>query len=111
MVGLGVSILRRWLRLPIRIWIRERLWLSVWGYYDSYYGGTDYGYGYPSGGYEDSYYGGTGYENGYPTHSRVAELQRRLVRAGYYSGAIDGMMGPATRRAINAYEREHGFAG
>ncbi len=59
--------------------------IRMGGTYDSYYGGTDYGYGYPSGGYEGSYYGGTGYENGYPTHSRVAELQRRLARAGYYS--------------------------
>src|SRR5438093_1325543 len=65
----------------------------------------------PDRGGQASTCGGTGYENGYPTHSRVAELQRRLARAGYYSGAIDGIMGPATRRAINAYEREHGFAG
>jgi peptidoglycan hydrolase-like protein with peptidoglycan-binding domain len=34
-------------------------------------------------------------------------LQRRLARAGYYHGAIDGIMGPATRRAIRAYERTH----
>jgi peptidoglycan hydrolase-like protein with peptidoglycan-binding domain len=37
----------------------------------------------------------------------VAELQSRLARAGYYHGAIDGIMGPATRRAIRAYERDH----
>jgi hypothetical protein len=36
------------------------------------------------------------------------ELQRRLSRAGYYHGAIDGIMGPQTRRAIQAYERDHG---
>jgi hypothetical protein len=77
------------------------------GYYDSYYDGMGYGNGYPYG----SYYGGTGYENGYPTHSRVAQLQGRLARAGYYSGAIDGIMGPATRQAIRAYERDHGYTG
>jgi peptidoglycan hydrolase-like protein with peptidoglycan-binding domain len=36
------------------------------------------------------------------------ELQRRLARAGYYHGAIDGILGPQTRRAIQAYERDHG---
>jgi peptidoglycan hydrolase-like protein with peptidoglycan-binding domain len=39
----------------------------------------------------------------------VTELQRRLARNGYYSGAIDGIMGPATRRAIRAYARDHGY--
>src|SRR4029077_16248742 len=36
------------------------------------------------------------------------ELQRRLARAGYYHGAIDGIMGPQTRRALRAYEQGHG---
>jgi peptidoglycan hydrolase-like protein with peptidoglycan-binding domain len=31
-----------------------------------------------------------------------------LARAGYYHGAIDGILGPQTRRAIAAYERDHG---
>jgi Putative peptidoglycan binding domain len=31
--------------------------------------------------------------------------------AGYYHGAIDGIMGPATRSAIRAYERDHGYVG
>ena len=67
-----------------------------------------YGYGYPYGyGYGYGYrYGNQGY--GYGDRSRVAQLQRRLARAGYYSGAIDGIMGPQTRRAIRAYERSHG---
>ncbi len=37
----------------------------------------------------------------------VVQLQRRLARAGYYHGAIDGIMGPATRRSLRAYERDH----
>ena len=36
------------------------------------------------------------------------ELQRRLARAGYYHGAIDGIMGPQTRSALRAYEQDHG---
>jgi hypothetical protein len=70
-------------------------WGPGWGYPYGYYG---YGYGYYGSGYG---YGGT-------SQSRVAELQRRLARAGYYHGAIDGIMGPATRRAIRAYERHGG---
>ena len=45
------------------------------------------------------------------SRSRVAELQRRLSRAGYYRGSIDGVLGPQTRRAIRNYEREHGNVG
>jgi peptidoglycan hydrolase-like protein with peptidoglycan-binding domain len=40
----------------------------------------------------------------------VAELQRRLSRAGYYHGSVDGVLGPQTRRAIRAYEADHGYA-
>ena len=73
-----------------------------WGYPYGYYGGYNYGYGY-YGGY------GAGYGYGDSSGSRVAELQSRLARAGYYHGAIDGVMGPATRRAIRAYERHNGY--
>ena len=66
-------------------------WGSGWGYPYGYYGGYGAGYGY-----------------GDSSGSRVAELQSRLARAGYYHGAIDGIIGPATRRAIRAYERDHG---
>ncbi len=45
-----------------------------------------------------------------PTRSKVAELQRRLSRAGYYRGSVDGILGPQTRRAIRAYESDHGYA-
>src|SRR5438094_529042 len=59
------------------------------------YWGLGWGYPYGSYGYSDRYRGG----------SSVAQLQRRLARAGYYHGSIDGIMGPETRRAIRAYER------
>src|SRR6266550_1309466 len=99
-----------------------------WGYPYGYYGYGDgggyggYGYGgYGYGGYGDGGYGDGGYGynygqrqpgNGYGsgTRSREAELQRRLARAGYYNGSVDGVMGPQTRRAIRAYERAHGYA-
>jgi hypothetical protein len=74
-------------------------WGWNWGYPYGYYGGYNYG----------DY--GSGYGYGDSSRSRVAELQRRLARAGYYHGAIDGIMGPATRRAIRAYERDHGYVG
>jgi hypothetical protein len=62
-----------------------------------------YGYYYPY-----DYYGYDDY--GYRVASRVAEAQRRLARAGYYHGPIDGILGPRTRRAIQAYERDHNMS-
>jgi hypothetical protein len=59
-----------------------------------YYGYYPYGY-YR---YDDYGYGGS---------YTVVEVQRRLARAGYYHGPIDGILGPKTRRAIRAYERDH----
>ncbi len=73
---------------------------SWWGW------GPWWGWGYPYGYY--GYYG-SGYGYGEGSRSRVADLQSRLARAGYYHGAIDGIMGPATRRAIRAYERHRGY--
>lgn len=75
-----------------------------------YYGGSAYGYGYGDQGYGygDQDYG---YSNRYRGGSSVVQLQRRLAQAGYYHGAIDGIMGPATRRALRAYERNHNQPG
>src|SRR5213594_1070062 len=79
-------------------------WWWGWGWGPSWGGGYPYGYygGYNYGGY------GSGHGYGDSSGSRVAELQSRLARAGYYHGAIDGIMGPATRRAIRAYEHHSG---
>jgi len=74
-------------------------WDPWWGWGYPY----GYGYGYGYGGYGNGY----GYGYGYSSRSRVAELQRRLARAGYYHGSVDGIMGSHTRRAIRAYERDH----
>jgi hypothetical protein len=61
-----------------------------------------YGY-YP---YDDYGYNDSGYGYG----NTVVEVQRRLARAGYYHGPIDGILGPQTRRAIRAYERDHNMS-
>jgi Putative peptidoglycan binding domain len=72
---------------------------SYYGYYP--YGHYPYGYGYDS--YDEPVYpGGAGY-----TDSVIGEVQLRLARGGYYHGAIDGVSGSETRRAIRAYEHAH----
>src|SRR5437879_5358403 len=86
-------------------------WGWGWGYPYGYYGYDPYGYDYYGGsayGYGDQSYG---YGNGHGNGSSVVELQRQLARAGYYHGAIDGIMGPATRRALREYERTHNQSG
>ena len=93
-------------------------WGPWWGW-DPFYPSEYYGYGYPYGyGYGYGYGGAYGYSNGdgqygygqygNASQSRVAELQRRLQRGGYYHGSIDGVLGPQTRAAIRAYEQDHG---
>src|SRR5437899_9107385 len=62
-------------------------------------------YPYPYSYYPYDYYGYN--DNGYGNVRLVVEVQRRLARAGYYHGPIDGVLGPETRRAIRAYERDH----
>ncbi|NJO51480.1 MAG: peptidoglycan-binding protein, partial [Leptolyngbyaceae cyanobacterium RM2_2_4] len=37
----------------------------------------------------------------------VLELQRRLQRRGFYSGPLDGELGPGTRQAITAAQRAY----
>ena len=44
-----------------------------------------------------------------PTERRA--IQRELARSGYYYGAIDGIYGPATYRAVAAYASDRGLTG
>ncbi len=67
------------------------------------YGYYPYGYGYYAGPREVAYQAAT------TDRSIVFEVQRRLARAGYYRGAIDGVVGNGTRSAIRSYERAHGL--
>lgn len=75
-----------------------------WPYSDYPYGYYPYGYGY---GYDEPVVQGE-YAGGNEA-SLVAQVQRRLASAGYYNGAIDGVAGSGTRRAVRAYERAHGL--
>jgi Putative peptidoglycan binding domain len=79
-----------------------------YGYGDPYYDG--YGYGYGSYGY-GSPYSGRVYEGreaeGDVDTALVVQVQRRLARAGYYNGTVDGVVGAQTRNAIRRYERSH----
>ena len=74
-----------------------------YGYGYPYYGSYPYGYGYYAP--RTVYYSDAGLTD----DATVAAVQRRLARAGYYHGAIDGVIGNGTRSAIRAYERNHGL--
>jgi peptidoglycan hydrolase-like protein with peptidoglycan-binding domain len=39
----------------------------------------------------------------------MKSLQRQLKRAGYDPGAIDGQVGPSTRRALSRFQEAHGL--
>jgi hypothetical protein len=74
-------------------------------WYPYWYGYYPYGY-YP---YAYYYYNPPLYGDAYGAGSVVVQVQRHLARARYYHGAIDGVIGPRTRAAIRAYERDHGL--
>jgi hypothetical protein len=76
----------------------DRFFTGDYPYYDGYYG-----YGYP---YDDPYYGYDYPYSGY-YNDKVSEysetiiaVQKELAKLGYYHGPIDGVIGPATRKAI-----------
>ncbi len=43
------------------------------------------------------------------TGGEVKEVQRRLKQWGYYSGAVDGVYGPATVEAVKKFQRKNGL--
>ena len=45
----------------------------------------------------------------YQVDSQVSSVQSALAREGYYDGAVDGRLGPATQRALRKYQRDHGL--
>jgi hypothetical protein len=72
------------------------------------------GYWYPAWGYSPgvSYiYDGPiyGYNNLTPDQV-VVNVQSQLQRDGYYSGPVDGQLGPMTRQAIADFQADHGLA-
>ncbi len=86
----------------------------------NFYFGIGLGYPYSGYGYGYPYYGSYPYGYGYYAprttvyatsrindDATVAAVQRRLARGGYYHGSVDGVIGPGTRTAIRAFERNN----
>jgi len=102
-------------------WVIYDPWpLYPWGYgyypYDYYYDPGYYDSSYYDSGYSDPAYSDSRYYNDsnhpsdpavHESGSRVSDVQRALAREGYYDGAIDGVLGPGTRRALRNYQRDH----
>jgi hypothetical protein len=69
-------------------------WFPAWGYYpNAYYAwdGPIYAY------------------NNLPPDQVIANVQSTLQQQGYYQGEVDGLVGPQTRGALAAYQRDHGL--
>lgn len=85
-----------------------------YGYGSPYGSAYRYGYGSSYYGPSVSYYRAPSYT--YSTRSyayaddTAVDVQRELKRRGYYRGGIDGDVGPGTRSAIRAYQRDRGLA-
>jgi hypothetical protein len=102
-------------------WINNSWVIFATGFYPYGYGYYPYGAYYPYGGYsyyDDGYYAdsyasneyaqSSGYDEG-AADSSVSEVQSALSREGYYSGAVDGSLGPETRNALRRYQRARGL--
>jgi hypothetical protein len=70
-------------------------WYPAWGYDPSY---SSYAYDGPIYGYDDR-----------APDEVITNVQEALRAEGYYFGAIDGELGPATRQALAAWQRDHGL--
>ena len=80
-----------------------------------------YGYGYPWWGWDYAYapYYGYGYDDAYYSGPNEGDrdagfnspraVQAALAWRGYYSGRIDGVMGPETRAAIRSFQSHQGL--
>ncbi len=88
----------------------DRIVLFGGGYY--YW---DTGFWYPAWGYDPAYsnyaYDGPiyGYD-GLAPDQVISSVQGALQEEGYYRGAVDGELGPLTREALAAWQRDHGLA-
>ena len=95
------------------------------GWYRSHYnrveliGGGYYfwnhGYWYPAWGYSPSaqYYAYDGPiyvgQHAEPPDKVIADVQAELQQMGYYTGEVDGLLGPLTREALSAYQADQGL--
>lgn len=69
-------------------------WFPAWGFYDGY----NFDYDGPIYAWHDL-----------PPQRIVPQVQRALAAAGYYPGTPDGLIGPMTRQALAAWQRDHGL--
>jgi hypothetical protein len=44
-----------------------------------------------------------------PPDQVIADVQAELQEQGYYTGEVDGLLGPLTREALTAYQADHGL--
>ena len=74
------------------------------------------GYWYPAWGYNASaqYYAYDGPiyvgQRAQPPDQVIAQTQDLLQQMGYYTGEVDGLLGPLTREALTAYQNDNGLA-
>jgi len=80
------------------------------------YGGWyfwDAGWWYPAWGYDtNAYYPYDGpiyAYNDLPPDQVIANVQTALQEQGYYTGEVDGILGPLTRAALARYQQDHGL--
>jgi hypothetical protein len=69
-------------------------WYPCWGYSPGItfaFDGPIYGY------------------NGWEPNRVTVAVQEQLQRDGYYTGPVDGQLGPETRQAIAAFQEDHGL--
>ena len=48
-------------------------------------------------------------QKGFTDSDAVREVQKRLKELGYYKGSADGDFGPATEKAVIAFQKDHGL--
>jgi hypothetical protein len=96
------------------------------GWYHSHYGNVvliaggyyffNNGYWFPAWGYSPSaqYYAYDGPiyvgQRAQPPDQVIAQTQDLLQQMGYYTGEVDGLLGPLTREALTAYQVDNGLA-
>jgi hypothetical protein len=97
-------------------WHERNWWRNHYNRVVFVYGGWyawNAGYWYPAWGYDsNAYYAYDGPIYGYNGLSPdqvTANVQAALQQEGYYQGQVDGLLGPVTRGAIAAYQRDHGL--
>ena len=93
-------------------WWRKHFTIIVFVNTGYYY--WDAGYWYPAWGYDPAYnyydYDGPIYTYGNLLPDQVVvNVQSALQEEGYYSGTINGSLGPSTRAALASYQRDHGL--